>query len=349
MAARIPKGRILLQHIGNFAFLAAAIAGGIVLSSLKKAARRPAGIVVPAAPDVVHTSRPPWWWIWQDAAAGWLSHRAASLGGALAYYSMFSLGPLLLVAISVAGLIFDDEAARGAVRGQLAGLLGPEAASGIETMLAAAGRPAEGAFATVLGVCTLLFGAVGVVVQLKDALNVVFGVEKQSAGGIMGFIRIYAVSLAGVMSVGFLLLVSLLISTILAAAGDLMIGYVSEIMLQAASTAISFLVSTGLFAAMYRWLPDRQMNWRHILPGALLAAALFDIGRLIISLYIGQQGLESTYGAAASLVIVLIWVYYSAQIVLFGAEFIRAYAEWNLAATSEGTGGKEQTAASSVG
>ena len=255
-----------------------------------------------------------------------MAHRAASLGASLAYYSMFSIGPLLLVAIAVSGLIFDESAARGAVRGQLSGLLGPEAARGIETMLAGAGRPAEGAFATLLGVCTLLFGAVGVVVQLKDALNIVFSVEKQSAGGIMGFIRIYAVSLAGVVAVGFLLLVSLLISTILAAAGDLMMGYVSEIVLQAASTSISFLVSAGLFAAMYRWLPDRLMHWRHILPGALLTAALFDIGRLIISLYIGQQGLESTYGAGASLVIFLVWVYYSSQIVLFGAEFIRAHA-----------------------
>jgi membrane protein len=255
-----------------------------------------------------------------------MSHKAASLGASLAYYSMFSLGPLLLVAIAIAGLFFDQDAARGAVRTQLAGLLGYEAAGGIETMLAGVGRPAEGAFAALLGVFTLLFGAVGVVVQLKDALNVVFGLEKQPVGGIWGFVRTYAVSLAGVTAVGFLLLVSLLVSTVLAAAGTVMAGHLSEVMLQAASTIISFLVTAALFASIYRWLPDQPMMWRDIFPGALLTAALFNIGRLVISLYIGQQGLESTYGAAASLVIILIWVYYSSQIVLFGAEFIRAYA-----------------------
>lgn len=329
-----------MRRLTDVAFLAFVFSGNALIHSFKNAARGPARIAGPIAKSTPPSPRRPWWSLWQDAFNGWVSHKAASLGAALAYYSMFSLGPLLLVAIAVAGLVFDQDAARGALRAQLSGLLGPEAAEGIQTMLAGAGRPAEGAFAAVLGGLTLLFGAVGVVVQLKDALNVVFGLEKQPVGGIWGFLRLYAVSLAGVMAVGFLLLVSLLVSTILAAAGTLMASYLSEIMLQVASTAMSFLVTAGLFAAIYRWLPDQPMRWRDILPGAFLTAALFDIGRLIISLYIGQQGLESTYGAAASLVIVLIWVYYSSQIVLFGAEFIRAYGARGLTAEADASTGE---------
>jgi membrane protein len=326
---RFRKRTILPQRVKDLAYLAFVGSGAILLSSFKNARRRrEVEVASPGAKGVSASPRLPWWDVWRDAAAGWVSHKAASLGAALAYYSMFSLGPLLVVAIAVAGLVFEEDATRGAVSIQLAGLLGPEAARGIEAMLAGAGRPAEGVFATVLSVFTLLFGAVGVVIQLKDALNVVFGAAKQPVRGVWGFIRSYVVSLAGVVAAGFLLLVSLLVSTILAAAGTVMAGYLSEIMLQAASTAISFLVTTGLFAAIYRWLPDNQMRWRDSLPGALLAAALFNVGRLLISLYIGQQGFSSTYGAAASLVIVLIWVYYSSQIVLFGAEFIRAHASF---------------------
>jgi membrane protein len=165
-----------------------------------------------------------------------------------------------------------------------------------------------------------------VVVQLKDALNTVFEFKKPTSPGLWGFVRTYAVSFAGVVSVGFLLLVSLIISTILAAAGSYIEGAAPEIFLQVATFVVSLAVTSAMFAAMFRWLPDADIAWRHIVPGAVLTAALFELGRFLISFYIGKQGLESTYGAAASLVVMLIWVYYSSQIVLFGAEFVRALA-----------------------
>ena len=268
-----------------------------------------------------------WWSLLSDAASGWMSHRASTLGAAVAFYSVFSIGPLLLIAISIAGLFFGHDAVRGEVSAQLSRLLGTQGAQGVESMLSGVGRFSEGIFATLLGVATLLFAAVGVVVQLKDALNAIWGVEQPKTSGIWNFMRTYAVSIAGVLSLGFLLLVSLLITTALSAMGGTLANYLPEVVFHTVSFSVSFCVNALLFAMMFKWLPDIQIDWKDVTPGALVTAALFDIGRLMIGLYIGKQGLESTYGAAASLVIVLIWVYYSAQIVLFGAELTRAYVQ----------------------
>jgi membrane protein len=268
-----------------------------------------------------------WWRLLRGAASGWMAHNVSRLGAALAYYSMFSLGPLMLIAIAVAGLFFGEDAVRGEVSAQLSRLLGEQAAKGIQSMLAGVGKTEEGLFATALGFATLLIGAVTVVVQLKDALNTVWNVERKATHGTWSFVRTYAVSLAGVLSMGFLLLISLLITTALSAMGKMLAGSLPEIAFHAISFAISFCVTTALFAMMFKWLPDIEIDWRHVLPGSIFTAALFEIGRFLIGIYIGKQGLESTYGAAASLVVVLIWVYYSAQLVLFGAELTRAYAE----------------------
>jgi membrane protein len=256
-----------------------------------------------------------------------MSHKAARLGAALAYYSIFSLGPLMLVVVSVAGLVFGQEAAQGQITGQLAGLLGEQGAKGIESMLAGAGKPSEGAFATILGVVTLLFAALGVVVQLKDALNTVWDVEAPSTSGVWGFVRTYAISLAAVLSLGFLLLVSLLVTVALSALSGILAPYLPEAVFHVVSFLISFAVIASLFAMMFKWLPDAHIQWRDVIPGAILTAVLFEIGKFLIGLYIGKQGLESTYGAAASILVVLIWIYYSAQLVLFGAEFTRVYAQ----------------------
>lgn len=274
-----------------------------------------------------NTSRPAitWWSVWQDAGNGWLEHRAGQLGASLAYYAVFSIGPLLLVAIAIAALIFDETQVRSRISEQLSQLVGTNAADGIKQILAGAGSKSTGVLASVLGTAILLVGALGVVVQLKNALNIVFEVPPPRVSGIWAFVRTYAASLAGVMAAGFLLLVSLILSTVLAAAGRLIEPYISQILLQSANVVVSFAMSTAIFSAIFRWLPDAQLRWRSILPGALLTAALFDIGRALISMYIGQQGLESTYGAAGSLVAILIWVYYSSQILLFGAEFVHAY------------------------
>jgi membrane protein len=267
-----------------------------------------------------------WWNLLKDAAANWLAHKDARQGAALAYYSVFSLGPLMVIAIAIAGFVFGQEAVRGQVAAQLEGLLGDTGSQAVEAMLSGASKPAEGVLATVLGVGTLLFAAVGVVVQLKDALNTVWEVEPAKAGGIWSFMRTYVVSLAGVLAVGFLLLISLLLTTLLAAGAKYFAPFLPEVALQVAGSLVSFGVITLLFAMMFKWLPDTHVHWRNVWLGAALTAALFEIGKLLIGLYIGKQSLESTYGAAASLVVLLIWIYYSSQIVLMGAEFTRVHA-----------------------
>jgi membrane protein len=294
-------------------------------------ARRPASTKTRSAPARGQSLSPyspgAWWAILSDAASGWLSHGMSMQGAALAYYSMFALGPLMLISISIAGLVFGAEAVRGQVSGQLASLVGEQGAKGIESLLAGVGQPREGLLASLLGVVTMLIAAVTVVVQLKEALNLVWGAEARPASGILGFVGKYAVSLAGVLAIGFLLLVSLLVTTLLSAMGNALSAYFHETLLQLVSLAVSLLVSTLLFALMFKYLPDIEVGWRDVLPGAFITAVLFELGKFLIGFYIGKQGLESTYGAAASLVVVLIWVYYSAQLVLFGAEITRAYTE----------------------
>jgi membrane protein len=267
-----------------------------------------------------------WWDLLKQAMSRWLEHKDARIGAALAYYSVFSLGPLIVIAIAVAGLAFGQDAVRGEVTGGLRGLLGESGAKGVEAMLEGANRPREGIIATVIGIATLLFAAVGVVVQLKDAMNTVWDVETPPGAGVWRFIRTYLFSLAGVLALGFLLLISMLVSTMLAAAGKYLAPYLPEALMQIVGFAVSFVVISLLFAMMFKWMPDADVQWRDVWIGAVLTAALFEIGKFLISFYIGKQGLESTYGAAASIVVVLIWVYYSAQIVLMGAEFTNAYA-----------------------
>jgi membrane protein len=267
-----------------------------------------------------------WWGLLRDAALRWIDHKAARLGAALAYYSVFSIGPLMLIAIAVAGLFFGPDAVRGQVSAQLAGLLGEPGAKAVETMLAGASQRQESVVATVIGIVTLLLGATGVVVQLKDALNTVWEVEAPAGSGIWGFLRSYIVSLAGVLGLGFLLLISLLLTTALSAGANLFAPFLPEAVLQIFSFLIGFAVSSLLFAMMFKWLPDAEIGWRDVWLGGVVTAALFEIGKFLIGFYIGKQGLESTFGAAASIVVLLIWVYYSAQIVLYGAEFTYIYA-----------------------
>jgi membrane protein len=268
---------------------------------------------------------PDLWQLAKEAGSNWVAHKDARLGAALAYYSVFSIGPVIVIAIAVAGLIFGHDAVRGEVSTQIRGLLGDTGAAAVETMLASASRPKSGILATLFGVGALVFAAVGVVVQLKDALNTVWGVESKQ-GGMWSFIGTYVVSLAGVLSLGFLLLVSLLVSTFLAAGSKYFASYLPEVMLQSVSSAVSLAFIALLFAMMFKWLPDAKVRWADVWIGALVTAVLFEVGKFAIGVYIGKQGLESTFGAAASLVVLLIWVYYSSQIVLLGAEFTRAYA-----------------------
>jgi membrane protein len=268
------------------------------------------------------------WQVLTAAVSNWSRHRSARMGAALAYYSVFSLGPLLLIVISVAGFFFGADAVRGSLTGQFRNLLGPTGGQAIEAMLKGAASTQGAGLAAVFGVLLLIIAALGVVVQLKDALNTIWDAPEPEGSGIWWYLRTYLISLAGVMALGFLLLVSLVVSTGLAAitswAGratgtDALLG-------QVINTAISLGALTVLFAALFKWFPDVPVRWRDVWVGALTSAILFEVGKLAIAWYIGRQGLESTYGAASSLVVLLVWVYYTSQIVLLGAELSHATA-----------------------
>jgi membrane protein len=272
-------------------------------------------------PDQETLAKPGLWNALKAAASQWMADKSAKAGAALAYYSIFSIGPLIVVVISIATLVLDREGVQREVTEAIGGLLGDKGAEAVNTMLTAAGKPGEGIFASIIGTVTLVFAAIGVVVQLKEALNTVWNVKQKPGGGIWGFARSYVFSLAGVVALGFLLLISMLITAGLAAVGKSLGNVVPEALLHVVEFVVSFAVISLLFAMMFKWLPDTHVAWRDVWLGAIGTAVLFEIGKYVIGLYIGKQGLESTYGASASIVVVLIWVYYSAQIVLFGAEF----------------------------
>ena len=266
------------------------------------------------------------WDLLKQAAAGWIDHKDSRAGAALAYYSVFSIGPLLMIAVAIAGMVFGEYAARGEVEMQLRGLLGDSGARSVDAMLAGANRPQHSVISTVVGTTILLFTAMGVVVELKDAFNTVWEVDTRKISSIRQFIRSYLVSLATVLSLGFLLLTSLIFTAGLSAAGKYFGEQLPEAAMQLVGSLISFAAITTLFAMMFKWLPDTPVWWRDVWLGAAITAALFEIGKLLIGIYIGKESFDSTYGAAASLVVLLIWVYYSSQIVLFGAEFNHVYA-----------------------
>jgi membrane protein len=267
------------------------------------------------------------WSLLRQMASQWSAHKASLLGAAIAYYSVFSFGPLMVIAIAIAGFVFGDASARGEVSAQLKSLLGDTGAQAVEAMLASAGRRHNGLVAATIGVGTLLVAAIWVVVALKEALNTIWDVEAPPSAGMWSFAKGYLVALAGVLVLGFLLMASLLVTTVLAAGATYIRPILPEAYLHAISFVLSFAVVSLLFAMMFKWLPDTEIAWGDVWLGAIVTAVLFEMGKVLIGLYIGKQALESTYGAASSIVVVLIWVYYNAQIVLAGAEFTHVYAE----------------------
>jgi membrane protein len=234
----------------------------------------------------------------------------------------------LIIAIFIAGMVFGQEAAQGYLLGQIRGLVGVQGGEAIETMIAHANQPRTGTLAAILGVITLLAGAAGVVGQLQDALNTIWEVAPKPGRGVTGFLKDHFLSLAMVLSFGFLLLVSLILSTILTAMGNLLLGLMPVLTpaLEAADFVISLAVTVLLFAMIFKLLPDAKVAWGDVWIGAVLTALLFTLGKFLLVLYLGHSGITSTYGAAGSLVALLVWVYYSAQIVFFGAEFTKVYA-----------------------
>ena len=269
-----------------------------------------------------------WWTLLKEAFEKWSADKAPRLGAALSYYTVFSLVPLLVLTISIAGLVFGTEAAQQAIMTQIESLVGPQSAAAIKQMLEIAQRPSSGALASAIAVVTLLLGASGVFAQLQDALNTVWGVEPKAGRGLWGTIKDRLFSLMAVLGTGFLLLVSLVLSAALAAFGKMFQGRLPghEGLLHLADLAISFGVITLLFAMMFKLLPDAKIAWRDVWIGAGLTSVLFTVGKFAIGMYLGKADVGSAYGAAGSLVILLVWVYYSSQILLYGAEFTSVYA-----------------------
>ena len=249
------------------------------------------------------------------------------LSAALAYYTLFSLAPLLVIVIAIAGFVFGQEAARGEIVGAIDQVIGPTAAKGVQEMVKNSANRDQGTVATIIGVITLLLGATGVFGQLQTALNTVWGVE-QKKSGIKGILKDRFLSFAMILGVGFLLLVSLVISAGLAAVGKFLSTSLpgGETVWQIINMLISLGVITVLFAMMFKLLPDKKVEWREVWVGAAFTSLLFALGKLAIGIYLGKSSLASTYGAAASLAILLVWLYYSGIILFFGAEFTEVYA-----------------------
>ena len=252
--------------------------------------------------------------------------KAPRLGAALAYYTIFSIGPLLLIAISIAGLIWGQEAASGRISDQLDKVFGSNAAEAVETMIAGAAKDEGGIIATIIGFATLFFGASGVFGQLKDALNTIWNVEAEKSEGILGFIKDRFLSMAMVLGIGFLLLVTLLFDAVISAMGDYLNTFLGgEALIQTVHLVISFGLVTVLFAMIFKYLPDIEIQWRDVWLGAVITSFLFVAGKFALGLYLGKAAIGSSYGAAGSLLVLLVWVYYSAQILFLGSEFTQVY------------------------
>ncbi len=276
----------------------------------------------------------------------WMEDNALRLSAALSYYSIFSIAPLLVIAISVAGLVLGDEAVRGQIKPLMQAYVGPQAAEAVQSMIQSASKPSDGWLGAIIGFVTLLLGASGVFAQLKDALNTIWEVKVESAGGVWGFIRGRLLNFGMVLIIGFLLLTSLLLSTAVAALN----GYLQNLIGVPAflgvifGFAISFSVVTILFAFIFKVLPDVKIEWRHVWIGAVVTALLFEIGKFGLSFYLGRESTASSFGAAGSVVLLLLWVYYASCIMLFGAEFTQVYARETGQAIEPGPGAVPVTA-----
>ena len=268
------------------------------------------------------------WGLLKSTAHEWSEDKVPRLGAALAFYSVLSIAPLLLISIAVAALIFGQEAASGQLVGQIRGMVGKEGGEAIQEMLKNARKPGAGLFAAVVGFVTLLFAASGVFGQLQDAMNTIWEVQPKPGRGILGFLKDRFLSFGMVLGTGFLLLISLVLSTAVAATFNFVGGMAPGLkpLLQVGDFLVSAVVVTLLFALIYKWLPDARIAWRDVWVGAGLTTTLFLVGKALIGAYLGRSSYGSAYGAAGSLVVLLVWIYYSSQILFFGAEFTQVYA-----------------------
>jgi membrane protein len=269
------------------------------------------------------------WELIKGAGTSFADDFAMSMAAALAYYTTFSIAPMLFIVITVAGLVFGAEAARGEIFGQLQGLIGAEGASAIQSMVASVSEPAKGVFGTIAGAVVLLIGATTVFAELQNSLDRIWRAPaRETVSGIWSLVRARLLSFGMILGIGFLLIVSLIASAALAAFGKWwgpMFGS-WEVLAQILNVALSFALFTTAFALIYKYIPRVRIEWRDVWTGAAVTALLFAIGKFAIGLYIGKSAIASGFGAAGSVIVVLVWVYYSALIFLFGAEFTWVYA-----------------------
>jgi membrane protein len=269
------------------------------------------------------------WALARDSVSAWSDDYASSMGAALAYYTLFSLAPLLLLVIAVAGMAYGADAARGAVIGQFSALIGEEGAAAIQALLKSAGHPSRSLIASLVSVVTLVVGATSTFSELQSDLDRIWRAPAANRpAGMLGLLRTRLSSFGLIVSIGFLLLVSLVVSTALTAFAKWYSGWfpgwVVAMALVDQSMSLAFV--TALFALMYRILPSVRVAWSDVWRGAFATAVLFTIGKFLIGLYLGTVGVASGFGAAGSIVVLLLWVFYSAQIFLLGAEFTSLYA-----------------------
>jgi membrane protein len=263
----------------------------------------------------------------RDSVIGWMDHNASRTGAALAFYTVFSLAPILLLSIAIAGLFFGENAARGQIFDQISGLIGPSGAAAVQSVVKNASESDAGALTTVFSVLTVIIGATTALVELKAGLDKIWDVPPEQRQGFWYFIRTRLLSVGMILALGFLLLVSLVVSAGLAALQKLSRGeQILHVLFDWLNMLFAFALVAALFGTIYKVLPSVRIAWRDVVIGAFVTAALFSLGKYVIGVYLGNSGLASTYGAAGSVILLLVWVYYSAQIFLFGAEFTRSYA-----------------------
>lgn len=267
------------------------------------------------------------WEVVRDAGDAWLDDRGPRIGAAIAFFTALSLAPILVISLVIAGLVYGEGAARGEVADQLAGLVGAEAAKTVEGVLANSGAPRAGAAAIALSLLTLFVGATGVFAELQEALNDVWKVRPRPGRPVRTFVRGRLLSFGMVLGVGFLLLVSLVLGTAADAAGRSAARVLgSAAALQAVNLLLVFAVEVFLFAMIFKVLPDADLAWRDVWTGAVVTAVLFNLGKYLIGLYLGYSGVTSAFGAAGSLVALLVWIYFSALVLVFGAEVAKVTA-----------------------
>jgi membrane protein len=268
------------------------------------------------------------WALLKDTIEGFIDDNALSRGASIAYYTLFAIAPVLLIIVAIAGIVFGRDAAEGAIVDQLSGLMGTQAAGALEAMIKSASNPAAGTVASIIGLVAVFVAATGVFGEVQSAMNAIWKAEPRPTT-LTRFMRARLASLGLVVTSGFLLTTSLAVSAALAAVSAYLEGVFpgAELALRIANIVISIFLISGMFAAMFKVLPDTPIAWRDVAIGAIATTALFEGGKYLIALYIGQTNVASSYGAAGALIVLLLWIYYSAQIFLLGAEFTRAFAK----------------------